>query len=526
MLRNGDERSKDSRCSWCPFLLPFLTAISTCGHVITFSSIGKAYGGTTALDDVSFSLQRGRVHALMGENGAGKSTLGRILAGILRPDRGTVLLDGTPQTFASPRDARRAGIAMVHQELALCPDLSVAENLCLGAYPVLMGTLIDPSRMLSRAQAMLAEVGSSIHPGAAVGSLPVAMRQVVQIAGAVGTGASILILDEPTSSLSEAETGHLFTLIQRLRDRGVTVLYVSHRMKEVFTLADTITVLRDGRFIGSLDRAAADEKTIVSMMIGRELGPAPERQEAAASSDAILEVQDLSSPGRFQGVSFTVHRGEILGIAGLVGAGRSELAAAIMGLDRVATGGIRLNGRSLSGLSTRQRIAAGLGHVPEDRKVQGLALALSCRMNHSFPLLPSLRRFLFLDRTRETAMLGASFRALAIKAPDVETPVGQLSGGNQQKIVLARWLTGGARMLILDEPTRGVDVGAKSALHGTIRDLAHQGAGIILISSELPELLQLATRILVMREGRIVGTVTTQTADQEHLLRLMSGLAA
>lgn len=507
-------------------LATFLTVTSICGPVIAFSSISKTYGGTRALNDVSFSLERGRVHALMGENGAGKSTLGRILAGILRPDRGTVLLDGTPHTFASPREARRAGIAMVHQELALCPDLSIAENLSLGAYPVFAGRIIDRSRLLSRAQAMLADVGSSIDPRVTVATLPVAVRQVVQIAGAVGSGASILILDEPTSSLSDAETGHLFSLIGRLRDRGVTILYVSHRMQEVSMLADTVTVLRDGMYVGSLSRNGADERTIVSMMIGRELVAPPRREAAHHAGRTILEVRDLSSPGRFQHISLSVDAGEVVGIAGLVGAGRSELAAAIMGLDRRATGDIRLEGRPLAGLSTRQRIGAGLGFVPEDRKIQGLALALSCRMNHSFPLLPLLRRFLFLDRGKETSMLEPSFRTLAIKAPDVEMPVEQLSGGNQQKVVLARWLTGNARVLLLDEPTRGVDIGAKDALHETIRDLARQGAGIILISSELPELLQLATRILVMREGRVVGTVAMQDADQAHLLRLMSGLAA
>ena len=501
-------------------------AISICGNVITFSSISKTFGGTTALDGVSFSLERGRVHALMGENGAGKSTLGKILAGILRPDHGEVLLGGTPRRFTSPRDARHAGIAMVHQELALCPDLSVAENLCLGNYPIRMRPLIDPAEMTSRAKAMLADVGSAIDPGAAVRTLPVALRQVVQIAGAVGTGASILIFDEPTSSLSEAETGHLFSLIRQLRDRGTTILYVSHRMREVFALADTITVLRDGKYIGSLGRDQASEGAIVSMMIGRELDTRPPRPAAPAPGGSILEVQSLTSEGRFADVTFTVHGGEIVGIAGLVGAGRSELAAAIMGLDRAATGDVRIDGHSLRGLPTGRRIDAGLGFVPEDRKAQGLALMLSCRMNHSFPLLRSLRRFLFLDRKKETGMLEGSFRALAIKAPDFETPVGHLSGGNQQKIVLGRWLTGKAHMLILDEPTRGVDIGAKSALHGTIEQLAGRGMGIILISSELPELLRLSTRILVMREGRIVGEVHRQDTDQEHLLRMMSGLAA
>lgn len=415
---------------------------------------------------------------------------------------------------------------MVHQELALCPDLSVAENLCLGNYPVRMRPLIDPAQMTSRAKAMLADVGSTIDPRATVRTLPVALRQVVQIAGAVGTGASILIFDEPTSSLSETETGHLFSLIRDLRDRGVTILYVSHRMMEVFALADTITVLRDGTFIGSLGREQASEGTVVSMMIGRELDTHVPRPPAAVPGDGVLEVQNLTSDGKFSDVSFSLHRGEILGIAGLVGAGRSELAAAIMGLDRAATGDVRIDGVSLRGLSPGRRIAAGLGLVPEDRKAQGLALMLSCRMNHSFPLLRSLRRSLFLDRKKETGMLERSFHALAIKAPDFETPVEHLSGGNQQKIVLARWLAGKAHVLILDEPTRGVDIGAKNALHATIEELAGHGMGIILISSELPELLRLSTRILVMRGGQVVGEVNKQDAGQDRLLRMMSGLAA
>jgi ABC-type sugar transport system ATPase subunit len=494
--------------------------------VITFTSITKIFGGTTALGGVSFSLERGRVHALMGENGAGKSTLGKVLAGILQPDSGTVFIDGTECRFTSPRDARRAGIGMVHQELALCPDLTVAENLCLGNYPSRFGMVFDPAAMITRARAMLDNVESSIDPGTMVRDLPLALRQVVQIAGAVGTGADILVFDEPTSALSDAEAERLFALIRRLRGRGVTVIYVSHRMTEVFALADTITVLRDGRFIGSLGRNEADEDKIVAMMIGRELGAYFPRHASQPPGDAVLEVQGLSSPGRFHDISLSVRAGEILGIAGLVGAGRSEVAAAIMGLDDAATGEVRLDGRSLAGMSTRRRIALGLGLVPEDRKQQGLAPVLSCRMNHSFPLLPALRRFLLLDRTRETAMLERSFRELAIKAPGYETPVEHLSGGNQQKIVLARWLGGGARALVFDEPTRGVDIGAKTALHGVIEDLAHSGMGIILITSELPELLHLATRILVMRGGRIVGEITKEQATQDHLLRMMSGLAA
>lgn len=494
--------------------------------MITFSSITRTFGGTTALDGVSFSLERGKVHALMGENGAGKSTLGRVLAGILASDHGEVIIDGIPRHFTSPRDARTAGIGMVHQELALCPDLTVAENLCLGAYPVRSRIWLAPATMASRATAMLRDVGASIDPATPVRDLPVALRQIVQIAGAVGSGADILIFDEPTSSLSENETDHLFALIRRLRDRGVTILYISHRMAEIFALADTIAVLRDGQFIGALPRSEANEDAVVTMMIGRDLAPTAIGRTPLHPGDVVLEVEDLTAAGRFANISFTLRAGEILGIAGLVGAGRSEVAAALLGLEKVATGEVRLAGRRLNGLSTRQRIAAGIGLVPEDRKQQGLATGLSCRMNHSFPLLPSLRRFLLLDRGKETAMLERSFPHLAIKTPGFETPVEHLSGGNQQKVVLSRWLSQNARVLIFDEPTRGVDIGAKAAVHGVIDGFARSGTGIILISSELPELLRLATRILVMRDGRLVGELKNNDASQEQLLRMMSGLAA
>ena len=494
--------------------------------MITFASITRTFGGTTALDNVSFTLERGKVHALMGENGAGKSTLGRVLAGILSPDRGEVIIDGIPRRFASPRDARAAGIGMVHQELALCPDLTVGENLCLGTYPARAGIWLEPAAMMDRARVMLHDVGSSVDPATPVRDLPVALRQIVQIAGAVGSGADILIFDEPTSSLSEHETDHLFALIRRLRERGVTIIYISHRMAEIFTLADTIAVLRDGRFIGALPRAGASEDAVVTMMIGRELAPSGAGVPPLHPGAVILEVRGLTAAGRFADIDLTLRAGEILGIAGLVGAGRSEVAAALMGLDDEATGEVRLAGRPLNGLSTRERIAAGIGLVPEDRKNQGLAVGLSCRMNHSFPLLPSLQRFLLLDRKRETSMLERSFPQLAIKTPDFDTPVEHLSGGNQQKVVLSRWLAQDAKVLVFDEPTRGVDIGAKAALHGVIEGFARAGKGVILISSELPELLHLATRILVMREGRIVGSVDRGDASQERLLRMMSGLAA
>ncbi len=492
--------------------------------MISFDSITKTFGGTTALDNVSFSLERARVHALMGENGAGKTTLAKVLAGIHRPDRGRMVIDGETVRFATPRDARHAGIGMVHQELAFCPDLSVAENLCLGRYPTKTRVFLSRTAMAEKAREMLRDIGADVDPRTPMRDLPVARQQVVQIAAAVGTGADILVFDEPTSALSEGETRHLFDLIGRLKAGGVTILYVSHRMAEVFDLCDSITVLRDGRFVGSLQRSDADQDTVIRMMIGRELEAYFPRHAAAPAAQQLLEIDSLSSPGRFEGVSFSVRAGEIVGFAGLVGSGRSEVAAAVLGLDRQATGSVVLDGNELMGQSLRRRIAAGLGLVPEDRKRQGLALGLSCRINFSLTQLDRLRRFLFIDRKREREMLRSAFADLSIRASGYDAPASSLSGGNQQKIVLAKWLSRSSRVLILDEPTRGVDVGAKAAIHALIDALAQRGMGIVLISSELPELLHLSTRILVMRGGRIVGELPREESTQDRLLRMMAGI--
>ena len=492
--------------------------------MITFSALTKTFGGTTALDGVTFSLERGKVHALMGENGAGKSTLGKILAGILRPDQGEVIIDGQPRRFDSPRAARHTGIGMVHQELALCPDLTVAENLSLGAYPVRGRFFLDRKSMESRARALLENIGAEIPSDRLARDLPVALQQVVQIAGAVGTGADILVFDEPTSSLSEAETRRLFDLIARLRDRGVTILYVSHRMSEVFELCDTISVLRDGRFVGTLPRTEADQDRVVQMMIGRQLEAYFPHHLDRPPGEELLHVEALSSPGKFSGVTFTVRAGEIVGFAGLVGSGRSEVATAVLGLDPDAEGSVRLLGKDISSVSARRRMRAGIGFIPEDRKRLGLALPLSSRINFSLTLLNVLRRMVFLDRRKERGMLQQAIQELGIKTSGIDLPVSHLSGGNQQKVVIAKWLACSSRILFLDEPTRGVDVGAKASIHALVERLAAEGKGLVLISSELPELLHLSTRILVMRGGRIVGELARAEATQERLMRMMSGL--
>jgi ABC-type sugar transport system ATPase subunit len=493
---------------------------------IELRNIGKSFGGTIALDNVSLTLERGEVHALMGENGAGKSTLGKVLAGLLHPDHGTVAIDGAPVRFPSPREAREAGIGMVHQELASCPDLTVAENLALGRYPRRWRVLLDCAAMVRRAREMLTDIAPELNPSQVMRNLSVAQHQMVQIAAAVNSGATMLVFDEPTSSLSEPEAQRLFTLIRRLKERGVTTLYVSHRMAEVFLLCDRISILRDGRMVGTVAAREADQNAIVRMMIGRHIEEYFPGHRGSPTGREVLRVDALSSPGAFNEVSFSVRAGEILGIAGLVGSGRSEMAAALFGLDPRAKGSIRLGGRDMTGSSVRARMRAGIALVPEDRKRQGLALMLSCRVNFSLTLLDLLRRWIFLGLRAERRMLTQAFSTLSIKAGSFESPASSLSGGNQQKLVLAKWLARAASLLILDEPTRGVDVGAKAALYALIEDLARQGRGIILISSELPEVINLSTRILVMRAGAIVGEVRKRDATQETLMRMMSGLDA
>jgi ABC-type sugar transport system ATPase subunit len=493
---------------------------------IKFRSVSKSFGGVAALTDVTLSIPRGECHGLMGENGAGKSTLGKILAGIHRPETGGMDIDGQPQVFSSPRDALAAGVAMVHQELAFCPELSVAENLCMGRYPRKFGMLLDRANMHARAEELLAAIGVSLDVRLKMCDLSTAQEQLVQIAAAAGTNPRILIFDEPTSSLSDPEARRLFELIETLKSRGITMIYVSHRMPELFRLCDKISVLRDGRYVGELSGAGMTEAAVVRMMIGRDLeGYFPSHLDAAPG-DVVLKVRDLSSPGLFSGVSFELRAGEILGFAGLVGAGRSEIAKAIFGLDPQARGHVELDGKNLPLGSIRASLDAGISLVPEDRKRQGCILGMPCSANISMAVLPELTKAGLLDRPREKQISEEYFGRLSIKAASPEAPVHSLSGGNQQKVVLAKWLAKGGRVLIVDEPTRGVDVGAKAAIHALIDQLAHQGLAVILISSELPELINLSSRVIVMREGRLVGEVSRAKLDQESVLRLMAGVSA
>ena len=491
---------------------------------VRFEHVTKRFPGVLALSDVSLEIAEGSCHALCGENGAGKSTLGKILSGLYVPDEGRVLVQGREMRFASPRDALAAGVGMVHQELAFCDNLSVAENLCLSALPSKRG-FVDRDEMVRRATQMLAEIGSetSIDVRRPLGSLTIAQQQMVQIASAVGSGARIIVFDEPTSSLSQGEAERLFELMERLKARRVTCIYVSHRMPEIFQLCDTVSVLRDGHHVATLPVQGLTEAELVRLMIGRSLSEYfPSLEEK--TGDELLRLEHVTVPGKVEDVSFSLRAGEIVGLAGLVGAGRSELAAALFGLEPEMTGKVFINGKDVRVRGPGHAIRLGIGLVPEDRKRQGLVLSESGKNNTSLPILQRLSRFRWIRRREERALAREYFERLRVRSPSVDSVVAGLSGGNQQKIVLARWLAARSRVLILDEPTRGVDVGAKAEIHALIGELAAKGDAILLISSELPEVLTLSRRVLVLREGRLVGEIGHREATQDSVLRMMAGL--
>ncbi|MBC7784683.1 MAG: sugar ABC transporter ATP-binding protein [Burkholderiales bacterium] len=489
---------------------------------VQFKDISKHFGGVNALTEVSLSIVRGEVHGLMGENGAGKSTLGKVLAGIHTPDAGQIILDGQVRHFRNPADALAAGVGMVHQELAFCPDLSVAENLCMGRYPRTLGFL-SRRKMADEAERLLEQIGVKVDVSRPMHELTTGQEQSIQIAAAVGTNARVIVFDEPTASLSTRESDHLFELIGRLKARGITLIYVSHRMPEILALCDSMSVLRDGKYVGSLTRAEATQDRIVEMMTGRVI-KIRETGGNRLTGREMMTVNRLTSPGKFADVKFNLHAGEIVCMAGLVGAGRSETAQAIFGMDPKATGQVTVEGNALSLRRIRESMRRGIALVPEDRKRQGLVLMMSCSSNGSMAVLDTLRRGPFLNYRKERVLATDMFARLRIKAAGIDAPVNSLSGGNQQKVVLAKWLARGAKVLIVDEPTRGVDIGAKQAIHDLLHELASQGTAILVISSELPEVLALADRIIVMREGHIAAELPRAAADEQTLLRHMAGV--
>jgi ribose transport system ATP-binding protein len=486
--------------------------------------ICKRYPGVIALDDVSFELRRGEVHVLLGENGAGKSTLMKILSGACARDAGEILLNGRGAALASPRDAQAAGISTIYQEFTLVPHLSAAANIYLGREPVRTAGVIDRRRLIGDAERLLATLGVAIDPSTPVRWLGVAEQQMVEVAKALSIDARILVMDEPTSALTETEIEQLFAAIRRLTARGVAVIYISHRMEELARIGHRATVLRDGRFIATVP-LPAPVPDLVRLMANRDIRehyPPPTRRPGAE----ILRVEAVSRSPRLRDVSFTLRRGEILGVAGLLGAGRTELARVIFGADAPDAGRVLLNGEPLRLRSPADAIGAGIGLVPEDRKRQGLVLGSSVTSNLSLPQLSRLARAGVVNRRRERSLASRWIGELRIKTPSAATRALTLSGGNQQKVVLGKWLAAGADVLIVDEPTRGIDVGAKMEIYTLLDKLAADGAGIIMISSELPEILGMSDRILVMHHGRVHALFDGRTATQEAVLHAALGLAS
>jgi ABC-type sugar transport system ATPase subunit len=500
-------------------------AAGTAAPLLELRAIAKSFPGVRALDGVRFDLRRGEVHALMGENGAGKSTLVKILSGVYRPDAGEILLEGAPVAIASPSHAQSLGISPVHQELHLEPHLTVAENIFLGRQPLGRFGLIDRRKMEREAGRLLQGLGVAISPATLLRALSIAEKQIVAIARAVSTDARIMIFDEPTSSLTDREAALLFGMIGRLREQGLGIVYISHRMDEIFRLCDRVTVFRDGRCIATKPVAATDLRDLIGMMIGRELELFPQAAPAAVG-EPVLQVRGLTKRGLLANISFTLCRGEIVGMAGLVGAGRTELARAVFGDLAYDAGEVLLDGRAVPGGSPRAAIAAGIGLVPEDRKEQGLVTGLSVRQNIALPLLKQLSQFGLLSSARERRLAEQYTERLAIRTPSIEQKVVFLSGGNQQRVVIAKWLATAPKVLIVDEPTRGIDVGAKAGIHALLRELAQQGVAILMISSDLPEVLAMSDRVLVMCQGRIAGELTRAQATQEAVMYYATGHGA
>ncbi|MGA1707301.1 MAG: sugar ABC transporter ATP-binding protein [Phycisphaerales bacterium] len=486
--------------------------------------IGKRFPAVTALDRVSLRVAAGEVHGVIGENGAGKSTLMKILAGIERPDAGRLVLDGRPYAPRNAREATDAGVAMIHQELNLAPALTAAENIVLGREPRRWG-FVRRGAMRAEAKRRLDEVGASIDPDAIVGDLPVAGQQLVEIAKALAQQSKVLILDEPTAVLSERETRSLFALIRRLRASGTAILYISHLLPEVRDLCDRISVLRDGRLVAETTPQESDADRLASLMVGRELADVYPPRAPRPAAGTRLAVRGVSVPGHVREASFEIAPGEILGLAGLVGSGRTELAEAIAGLRRMGAGEVRLEGTAVRVRSARQALDRGIAYVSEDRKGRGVFVELACRENLVLPNLAAYGAFV-PSRRREREATAAWIRTLDIRCPDPAAPMRTLSGGNQQKFAVASRLDVKPTVLLLDEPTRGVDVGAKRELYHLIARLASEGLACLVISSELPELIGLCHRIAVMRQGRLVGEVDPAAQSSEETERSIMRLAA
>jgi rhamnose transport system ATP-binding protein len=490
--------------------------------VLDLRSVSKSFAATAALKDMSLSILPGEIHAIVGENGAGKSTLIKIMTGVHQPDTGTITVDGQPVTLQTTQDAQAAGIAAIYQEPMVFPDLNVAENIFISNRA--LGAVMNWRALYADAERLVAQLGVSLDVRRAAAGLTLAEQQTVEIARALSLKVKVLIMDEPTASLSAHEVARLLSIARALKAQGVAVIYISHRLDEIFRIADRVTVIRDGQHISTRPIAEVTEDGMVREMVGRAIDSFAVKTAANASGDVALSVRNLGRAGVFSGISFDLSKGEVLCLAGLVGARRTDVGLALFGIAPATTGTIELNGTQLTIPTPRRAMDLGIAYVSEDRRKLGLAMTLPIFANIS---LASLRKLLgafgLIDRTAESAMAEGYRQQLDIRAPDTRIDVGKLSGGNQQKVMLAKWLETKPAVLIFDEPTRGIDVGAKAEVHGIIRALAKEGVAIIVISSDLPEVLALADRVLVMREGRQAGLLNIADATQERVISLAAG---
>ncbi|MEL5957492.1 sugar ABC transporter ATP-binding protein [Streptomyces sp. CLV115] len=493
------------------------------GPVLALKDVSKSFGAVRALHEVSLSLCPGEIHALAGENGAGKSTLIKTLAGVHRPDGGQVLLDGRPVAFHGPAAARDAGIAVIYQEPTLFPDLSIAENIFMGRQPRRGLGRIDRRALRGATAELMRRLGVDLAPERPARGLSIADQQIVEIAKALSFDARVLIMDEPTAALTGAETARLFSVVRTLRDEGAAVLFISHRLDEIFELCERVTTLRDGRLISCEPLAGLTEDDLVRRMVGRELAGLYPKQRATVG-EVALSVGRLTREGVFRDVSFEVRRGEIVALAGLVGAGRTEVAQAVFGVDRADAGEVRVDGTALRPGSPTAAMAAGLALVPEDRRQRGLVMAMSIERNIGLTGLGAVRRRGLVRRALEHDRAADWAVRLRLKYDRLADSVGVLSGGNQQKVVLAKWLATEPAVLIVDEPTRGIDVGTKAEVHRLLSAAAADGLAVLMISSDLPEVIGMADRVLVMREGRLVAELPRRAATEESVMAAATGL--
>ena len=486
-------------------------------NTLRLTNISKSFAGVHALRGVHLELRPGEVHALLGENGAGKSTLVKVITGVHQPDTGEIYLNDQRIHLADPREATALGISAIYQDLSMFPDLDIAENIFVGKRPTRAGGLVDWRKMYREADALLSSLGIHLNLKTKARYLSVAQQQMVEIARALSVNARILIMDEPTSALTLNEVADLFQIVRRLRENGTAILFISHRLEELFEIADRVTVLRDGAYVDTRSMDGVTQEELIRMMVGRTVKELFPKKDVKVG-EVVLRVNNLTRKGAFRNVSFELHKGEILGMAGLVGAGRTEVSQAIFGVIPADEGTIEIEGKALRITSPRQAMECGLAYVPEDRQHHGLVLPMDITDNVTLPILSRFSRWGWLATTSAQQAAYDAVTQMEVRATTVWQKVRELSGGNQQKVVLAKWLSTHPRILILDEPTRGIDVGTKAAVHSLMSELAAQGIAILMISSELPEILGMSDRILVMHDGRVTGLFNRSEATQEKIM--------